>query len=263
MYINIVVLHSDSGHSGPEELQSRRLHRHCSPRLTRSQKNSLTLPCSPFSESFSPLCQRLRSESVQAMSYPISGDFMGATYLYSAGESSVVPTCHSQDPTKPMGNRQHSLSGKPPIPFPSLPFLSFHHSSRGYAHERTTLQPQLIPFPTSTIVPTRHRPSTPTRRRSSSTPTRRRGTSTPTRRRGSSTTPWRRGPSTPTRRRDPSTPSAGVCSALDPHVFGPAPWCVLVFRFCLAAWATVVPNGHAAPVDSAGADVGLSLDLRM
>ncbi|KAH9008072.1 hypothetical protein EDB84DRAFT_1572368 [Lactarius hengduanensis] len=122
MHINIVV-HSDSEHSRPEELKSRLppppplfTLSLAKERLDVALLVVLVLTAVPMTA--------VGVESVQAMSHPIFGDFMGATYLYSAGELSVVPTCHSQDPTKPMGNRQRSLSGKPPIPFPSLPFPS-------------------------------------------------------------------------------------------------------------------------------------------
>ncbi|KAH9026431.1 hypothetical protein EDB85DRAFT_2149145 [Lactarius pseudohatsudake] len=141
MYINIAV-HSNSEHSRPEELKSRLPPP--PPLFTLSLAKEwldvalliiLVLTAVPMTA--------VGVKSVQAMSHPIFGDFMGATYLYSVGESSVVPTCHSQDPTKPMGNRQRSLSGKPPIPFPSLPFPSLPFPSLPFPS---------LPFPSSPSI---------------------------------------------------------------------------------------------------------------
>ncbi|KAH9029822.1 hypothetical protein EDB85DRAFT_2147073 [Lactarius pseudohatsudake] len=110
MHINIVI-HSDSEHSRPEELKS------CplpppplfTPSLAKERLDVALLVVLVLTAV--PTTTAVGVESVQAMSHPIFGDFMGAMYLYSA------------DPTKPMGNRQRSLSGKPPIPFPSPPLL--------------------------------------------------------------------------------------------------------------------------------------------
>ncbi|KAH9167173.1 hypothetical protein EDB89DRAFT_2126043 [Lactarius sanguifluus] len=113
MHINIVV-HSDSEHSRPEELKSRPPPP--PPLFTPSlAKERLDVALLVVLVLTAVPTTAVGVESVQAMSYPIFGDFMGATYLYSAAD------------------------GEP---------------SRGYAHERTTLQRQLIPFPTSTIVGT-------------------------------------------------------------------------------------------------------------